>query len=47
MAKRKLPKMTAEEKAEREKTRQMARERIAYHETKAREEEEARGRAAG
>ena len=45
MAKRKLPKMTAEERAARERTRQMVRERIAYHEAKAREEEEAAERA--
>jgi hypothetical protein len=32
--------MTAEEIAEREKTQRMLRERIAYHESKAREEEE-------
>ena len=42
MAKRKkLPKLTPEELAEREKTRQMLAERIAYHDAKAREEEEA------
>jgi hypothetical protein len=32
--------MTPEERAERERHRQMLRERIAYHEAKAREEEE-------
>ena len=40
--KRKLPKMTPEEIAERERTQAMVRERIAYHEAKAREEEQAR-----
>jgi hypothetical protein len=44
MGKKKLPKMTAEEIAEREKTQRMLRERIAYHEAKAREEEERRAR---
>ena len=39
--KRKLPKMTAEEIARREETQSMVRERIAYHEAKARELEEA------
>jgi hypothetical protein len=39
MAKRKLPKMTAEELAQREETQRMAQERIAYHAGKAREEE--------
>ena len=49
MARRNLPKMTAEERAARERTREMVRERIAYHEAKAREEEEAaeRRRAGG
>ena len=48
MAKRKLPKMTAEERAARERTREMVRERIAYHEAKALEEEAAeRARKAG
>jgi hypothetical protein len=37
--------MTAEEHAARERTRAMVRERIAYHEAKAREEEEAAERA--
>jgi hypothetical protein len=37
--------MTAEEQAARERTREMVRERIAYHEAKAREEEEAVERA--
>jgi len=43
--KRKMPKMTDEERALRDKHQEMARERIAYHETKAREQEEARRRA--
>jgi hypothetical protein len=48
MAKRKkLPKMTPEEIAQRELHQQWVRERIAYHEAKAREQEEARRRAAG
>ena len=38
--KKKLPKMTPEEIAQREETQRMVRERIAYHEAKAREEEE-------
>ena len=41
MAKRKIPKLTPEELARRDHTTQMLRERIAYHEAKAREEEEA------
>ena len=40
--KRKYPKMTAEEQAQRDETQRMVRERIAYHEAKAREEEAAR-----
>ena len=40
--KRKLRKMTAEDRARRDETQRMAQERIAYHEAKAREEEEAR-----
>lgn len=48
MAKRKkLPKMTPEEIAQRELHQQWVRERIADHEAKAREQEEARRRAAG
>jgi hypothetical protein len=44
--KRKLPKMTPEEIAQRERTQAMARERIAYHEAKALEQEaKARGEA--
>jgi hypothetical protein len=42
--KRKLPKMTAEEIAQRERTQAMVRERVAYHEAKAREQDEARAR---
>jgi hypothetical protein len=42
MAKKKLPKMTAEELAERAETHRLAQERIAYHAAKARDEEEAR-----
>ena len=42
--KRKLPKMTPEEIAQRELHQQWVRERIEYHQTKAREQEEARGR---
>jgi len=44
--KRKLPKMTAEDRARRDETQRMAQERIAYHEAMAREEEEARRRSA-
>ena len=40
--KRKYPKMTPEEHARRDETQRMARERIAYHEQKAREEDERR-----
>jgi hypothetical protein len=39
MAKRKLPKMTPEEIAQRELHQQWVRERIEYHEAKAREQE--------
>ncbi len=42
MAKKKLPKLTAEELARRAETRRMLEERIAYHRAKAREEDEAR-----
>jgi hypothetical protein len=45
MAKKKRPKMTAEEKAQREETQRMVRERIAYHEQKAREEDARRAAA--
>jgi hypothetical protein len=41
---RRCPKMTPEEHAEREKTQRMIQERIAYHEAKAREQEEAQRR---
>ena len=47
MAKKKFPKMTAEELAQRAETTRMVEERIAYHQAKAREEEEARQAAAG
>jgi hypothetical protein len=43
--KRKRPRMTAEDKARRDETQRMVRERIAYHEAKAREQEEAARRA--
>ena len=42
MAKRKIPKLTPEEVAYRAETRRMLHERLAYHEAKAREEEERR-----
>ena len=45
--KRKYQKMTPEEWADRERTQQMVRERIAYHEAKAREQEERKRKAAG
>ena len=41
MAKRKLQKMTPEEHAHHEETQRMVRERIAYHEAKALEQERA------
>jgi hypothetical protein len=44
MAKKKLPKMTPEEIAQRELHQQWVRERIEYHEAKAREQEESRVR---
>jgi hypothetical protein len=44
MAKKPRPKMTAEDRARREQTQRMIRERIAYHEAKAREEDERRAR---
>lgn len=44
MAKRKPPKMTDEDRARRDKHQRMAQERIAYHEAKAREQEEAHRR---
>ncbi len=40
--KKKLPKLTPEEHAQRDETQRLVRERIAYHEAKAREEEERR-----
>lgn len=42
MAKRKYRKLTDEDRARHEETMRMVRERIAYHEAKAREEEAAR-----
>ena len=46
MAKRKrIPRLTSDELARREETRRMLEQRIAYHEAKAREEEEARHRS--
>ena len=39
MAKKKRPKMTAEDRAHRQETQRMVAERIAYHEAKAREED--------
>jgi hypothetical protein len=45
--KKKHLKMTPEEHAERDETQRMAQERIAYHEAKAREEEEAKLRRQG
>lgn len=45
MAKRNYQKLTAEDHARHERIQEMVRERIAYHEAKAREEEEAAERA--
>jgi hypothetical protein len=45
MGKKRKPKMTPEDKARRDETQRMVRERIAYHEAKAREQEEARRRS--
>ena len=42
--KKRPPKMTAEEKALRDEHQRMVRERIAYHEAKAKEQEAARER---
>ena len=42
MAKKKPPKLTDEDRARHEDIMRMVRERIAYHEAKAREEEAAR-----
>ena len=44
MAKKKPPKLTDEDRARHEETMRMVRERIAYHDAKAREEEAARER---
>ena len=43
--KRKLRKMTPEDEARRDESQRMARERIAYHEAKAREQEQAQRRS--
>ena len=45
--KRKHEKMTPEEEAQRDLHQQWVRERIAFHEAKAREQDEARRRATG
>jgi hypothetical protein len=45
MAKRKRPKLTPEDHARHAEIQRMVRERIAYHEAKAREEEEAARRS--
>ena len=42
MARKRLPKTTSEEEARRDETQRMVGERIAYHEQKAREEDERR-----
>jgi len=42
--KRKIPKLTPEDDARHERIMEMVRERIAYHEAKAREQEEAQRR---
>jgi hypothetical protein len=47
MAKKKHEKMTPEENARQEETLRMARERIAYHEAKAREEDARRAEQRG
>jgi ATP-dependent RNA circularization protein (DNA/RNA ligase family) len=44
MARKKLPKTTPEEHARHHELQRMVRERMAYHEQKAREEEERRAR---
>ena len=44
MAKKNHTKMTDEDRARRDETQRMVRERIAYHEAKAREEDELRAR---
>jgi hypothetical protein len=45
MAKKRTPRLTAEDHARHAETQRLARERIAYHEAKAREEEERRATA--
>ena len=47
MAKKKYQKLTPEELARREETHRMLRERIAYHEAKTREQEDAAERKRG
>ena len=47
MAKRKHRKLTTEDRERFEKVQAMVRERIAYHEAKAREEDERSGRSRG
>ena len=44
MAKKKHPKLTPEDHARHVETQRMVRERIAYHEAKAHEQDEARAR---
>jgi hypothetical protein len=44
MAKKKPPKLTPEDHARHERIMEMVRERVAYHEAKAREQEAARER---
>jgi hypothetical protein len=46
MAKKKHQNLTDEDRARRAETQRMVQERIAYHEAKAREEEEAAAKAA-
>jgi hypothetical protein len=45
--KRKIPKLTPEDHARRAENQRMVRERIAYHQAKALEQEEAQRRASG
>jgi hypothetical protein len=47
MAKKKRPKLTPEDRARHEETQRMVRERIAYHEAKAREEDARRAERGG
>jgi hypothetical protein len=47
MAKRNYQRLTAEDHSRHAKIMEMVRERIAYHEAKAREQDEARRRATG